>query len=105
VIRETIDLPMEDIARLCRRYDVRELAIFGSASRDDFGPDSDVDFLVTFEGNDCGPWMSKLTELEEEISALLQREVDVVHKRGIEQSRNWIRRKAILDSARVVYAA
>ncbi len=104
MIRGNIDVPMDELAQVCRRYGVSDLAIFGSALRDDFDPDSDVDFLVTFENGDCGPWMSKLTDLEEALSALLQREVDVVHKPGVEHSRNWIRRKAILDSATVVYA-
>jgi hypothetical protein len=98
-----LDLPSDEIAALCRKYDVETLAVFGSILRDDFGPSSDVDFLVRFRGNDCGPWMSKLTELEEDLSKTLNRPVDLVNWRGIEQSRNPIRRQAILDSARVVY--
>ncbi len=105
MIRGNIELPMDELARVCRLYGVSELAIFGSALRNEFGPDSDVDFLVTFENDDSGPWMCKLTDLEDELSVLLQRDVDVVHRRGIEQSNNWIRRDAILDSARVVYGA
>ena len=104
MIRGNIELPIVELARACRKYGVSELAIFGSALRDEFGPDSDVDFLVTFDNDDSGPWMCKLAELENELSVLLRRDVDVVHKRGIEQSNNWIRREAILDSARVVYA-
>ena len=103
MIRGNIELPMDELARVCGTYGVSELAVFGSALRDEFGPDNDVDFLVTFENDDSGPWMCKLTELENELSVLLQRDVDVVHRRGIEQSNNWIRRDAILDSARVVY--
>lgn len=105
MIRRNIELPMDELALVCRKYGVSELAIFGSALRNEFGPKSDVDFLVTFENDDSGPWMCKLTELENELAVLLQRDVDVVHRRGIEQSNNWIRREAILDSVRVVYAA
>ena len=105
MIRENIELPMVELERTCRKYGVRELAIFGSALRDEFGLESDVDFLVTFENDDSGPWMCKLTELEDELSELLNRNVDVVNRRGIEQSDNWIRRDAILGSVRVVYAA
>lgn len=105
MIRGNIELPMDELARVCRKYGVSELAIFGSALRNEFGPDSDVDFLVTFENDDSGPWMCKLTELENELSVLLQRDVDVVHRHGIEQSNNWIRREAILGSVRIVYAA
>ena len=85
-----VDLPMDRIADLCRKYAVTELAVFGSAVRDDFGPDSDIDFLVAFENNDSGPWGYKYTELEEDLSKLLARTVDVVSKRAIEQSQNWI---------------
>ena len=98
-----LNIPYDDIAALCRKYDVESLAIFGSVLRDDFGPASDVDFLVRFRGNDCGAWMSKLTGLEEDLSRMMNRSVDLVNWHGIEQSNNSIRRRAILDSARVVY--
>jgi predicted nucleotidyltransferase len=98
-----INLPLTAIAALCRKYGVDELSIFGSALRPDFRPNSDVDFLVVFKNDDLGPWMSKLSELEVELSALLERKVDLISKRGVEQSRNWIKRKSILESARVIY--
>lgn len=102
----SIDLPYEAIAHLCRRHDVQELSIFGSALRDEFGPQSDLDFLVVFKNNDdAGPWMSKYTELEEALSRLLGRRVDLVGKRGVEQSENYIRRRHILNSAQVIYVA
>jgi predicted nucleotidyltransferase len=44
-----IEIPQDLVADLCRRYKVRQLALFGSALRDDFGPESDVDFLVEFD--------------------------------------------------------
>ena len=59
--------------------------------------------LVVFKDNDYSRWMGKLSELEGELSALLQRKVDLVPKPGIEQSRNWIKRNAILHSATVIY--
>jgi predicted nucleotidyltransferase len=96
-------LPMAQIHDICRKYDVTELAVFGSVLRDDFGPDSDVDFLVTFRNNDAGPWAGKFMYMEEELAAVLGRPVDVVSRQGIEQSPNWIVRKSILRSAQVVY--
>jgi predicted nucleotidyltransferase len=105
MVRKTPTLPMADIAELCRKYGVKELAVFGSILGDDFGPESDIDFLVTFENDDAGPWMNKLPEMEEHLGALLGRKVDVVLRKGIQQSRNWIRRRAILESAIVVYEA
>lgn len=57
--RSGITLPNERIAQLCEKYQVEQLAVYGSVLQDDFGPDSDVDFLVDFKGDDAGPWMSK----------------------------------------------
>ena len=99
-----VELSGEAIAALCRKYGVTELAAFGSVLRDDFRPDSDVDFLATFRSNDVGPWMSKLQQLEEELARTLGRNVDVVTRNSVLQSQNYIRRRDILDSARVLYA-
>lgn len=89
------------IAGFCRRRGVREFAVFGSAARDELGPDSDVDVLVTF---DAGVRYSlfELEEMREELKALFGREVDLVEKPAL---RNPFRRRAILDEAEVVYAA
>ena len=105
MVIKNIELPAEVIAEVCRRHDVEELSLFGSVLRDDFSPASDVDFLVVFRDNDAGPWMSKFMDLEEELSQVLGRRVDVVDKRGVEQSENYIRRRHILSSARVIYVA
>ena len=102
-IRVQARLPLARISKICRKYDVAELAVFGSVLRDDFRPDSDVDFLVTFRNNDAGPWAGKFMSMEEELAAVLGRPVDVVSRHGIEQSPNWIIRKSILRSAQVVY--
>ena len=100
-----LPLPRDAIDTLCRKYGVEELSVFGSVLRDDFRPDSDVDFLVRFKDGDSGPWMSKLDELAKELSALLGRKVDVVDRGGIEHSSNYLRREHILKSARVIYVA
>lgn len=100
-----IDIPDGAIERLCRKYGVEERALFGSALRDDFDAESDVDVLVVFKDDDYGPWMGKLNDLEEELTHLLGRKADVVPKRGVECSENYIRRKHILESARVIYMA
>lgn len=100
-----LTLPYEAIAGLCAKYDVEELSIFGSVLRDDFRPESDIDFLVTFKNNDVGPWMGKLQDLEESLSQLLGRPVDLVDKRSVERSENYIRRRHILENARVFYVA
>ena len=105
MIRKNFQLPLTEISQLCQQFGVSELAVFGSALRDDFQSDSDIDFLVTFENNRCGSWIGKLADLEEALSTLLDRKVDVVHRPGIEQSRNWVLRKSILDSAEIIYGS
>jgi predicted nucleotidyltransferase len=100
-----IDLPLEAIAALCRKYQVEQLGIFGSVLRDDFRPDSDVDFLVRFQNNDAGPWMGKFTDLENDLSKLLGRKVDVVDQNAVEKSENYLRRRHILNSVRTIYVA
>ena len=102
MINPALHLPRDELAAFCRRWRITELALFGSALRDDFRPDSDVDLLVSFEP-DVRYSLFDLDEMEEELEGLLGRKVDLVSRRGIEQSTNWIRRKAILGSAEPVY--
>jgi predicted nucleotidyltransferase len=95
----------EDAVRdFCRRWKVAEFALFGSVLRDDFGADSDIDILVRF-APDAGATLFDMVNMEDELRAMFGREVDLVSRRGIEASRNQIRRQAILDSAEVIYAA
>ncbi|MCX7012067.1 MAG: nucleotidyltransferase domain-containing protein [Candidatus Sumerlaeota bacterium] len=98
------DLPSEKLAAFCRKWKIVELAVFGSAVRDDFGPQSDIDFLARF-ADDAGWSLFDHAQMEIDLSALLGREVDLVSRRAIERSRNWIRRQSILESTEVVYAA
>lgn len=100
-LESNLHLPREQIAALCRKHGVEELSVFGSVLRDDFMPESDVDFLVVFKNDDYGPWMGKLTGLQEDLSALLGHKADVVPK----DSLKWVIRDRVLASAEVVYVA
>ncbi len=99
-----VDYRLDDIAAFCQRWQIVELALFGSVLRDDFGPESDVDVLVRF-APEVRPAMRDWPTMERELAAILGREVDLIERRSVEDSRNYIRRQAILDSAQVVYAA
>ena len=99
-----IKLDQDRIAGFCKRWKIVELALFGSVLRDDFRPGSDVDVLVTF-APDHGWTLLDHVQMQEELGEILGRPVDLVSRRGIERSRNYIRRKAILESAQVVYGA
>ena len=94
----------EDIAVLCRERGIKRLAVFGSALREDFGPESDVDLLVEFEP-DRTPGLLGIAVVESALSALFGREVDLVTRSAVEESRNYILRRAILESAEEIYAA
>jgi hypothetical protein len=97
-------LPADQIADFCRRWQISEFALFGSALRDDFGPDSDLDILVTFAPE--ADWsLLDHVRMEEELEAMLGREVDLVSRRAIERSPNWIRRQEILGTAQTFYVA
>lgn len=97
-------VPMSDIAAFCDRWGVEELALFGSVLRDDFGPDSDVDVLVRFKAGRT-PGLFVAARIRRELADMCRRRVDLVHRPTIERSPNYIRRKRVLGSARVVYAA
>jgi len=102
--QKNIELPAEKVVEFCRRWKITEFALFGSVLRDDFRLDSDVDVLVTF-GSDAEWSLFDHVEMQDELKRLLGRSVDLVSRRGLERSRNYIRRKAILNSAEVVYVA
>lgn len=100
----TISIDRRAIADFCRRWKVAELALFGSVLGSDFRADSDVDVLVTFI--DAVRWsLFDHVAMEEELSRLLGRDVDLVSCRAIERSKNWVRKSAILSSAEPIYAS
>ena len=102
--KPNITIPTDRIAAFCRKWQIAELALFGSVLREDFRPDSDVDVLVRFLP-EARHGLFDLIRMQEEIKGILGREVDLVEKSAIERSRNYIRRKAILSSAETVYAS
>ena len=99
-----IDVPSERIADFCRRWQITDLALFGSVLRDDFGPDSDVDVLAGF-GEGARHTLFDLEDMELELKEIFGRKVDLVSRRGLEASRNYLRRNSILKSAQVIYGS
>ena len=95
-----IEIPMEQLAELCQRYHVRELALFGSVLRDDFRVDSDIDVLVEFE-SDAPIGLLEYIGLQNELTDLLGRDVDLVEKTGLKR----LIRDSVINSARLLYAA
>ena len=99
-----IDVPPDKITGFCKRWQILELALFGSVLRDDFGPESDVDVLVRFDPQ-ARHTLFDLAQMQDDLSALLGRKVDLIERVAVERSPNYIRRKAILQSAETIYAA
>jgi uncharacterized protein len=95
----SIDLPLDRIAEICRRYGVTELAVFGSAVRDDFGPDSDVDFLYVLSEDSTLGW--EIVDLRDALQEAVGRDVDIVPKNYL----HWVIRDRVLAEAEVIYAA
>jgi len=98
-----IEIPREKIAKFCMKWEIREFALFGSVLNEDFCSDSDIDVLVTFNDN-AKHTLFDLVNMENELKDIFGRKVDIVSRRGIEFSRNYLRRNAILNSAEAVYA-
>jgi predicted nucleotidyltransferase len=104
VLRQVrIPIPMEAIEAFCRKWEVREFALFGSVLRDDFRPDSDVDVLVTFDEG-AHPTLFDVAGMEIELEKLFQRRVDLSERGGFDQCRNPTIRHSVLDSLSVIYA-
>lgn len=98
-----IELPIKEIAEFCRKWQVIEFALFGSVLRNDFCSNSDIDVMVQFH-IDAHPTFSTLDQMEAELEDIFHRDIDLVTRKGIETSRNYLRRHEILSSAQVIYA-
>jgi hypothetical protein len=99
-----IKVSESEIAAFCQKWLIEEFALFGSAVRGDFHQDSDIDVLVTFKPE--AKWtLFDQVDMQDELESLFGRQVDLVSREGIERSQNYIRRREIIDSARVMYAA
>jgi hypothetical protein len=100
-----LDLDRKAIETYCRKWRITELSLFGSVLRPgEFRDDSDVDVLVTFEA--AARWtLFDLVEMQDELKAIVGRDVDVVEKIAVERSPNYIRRRRILENQRTCYVA
>jgi predicted nucleotidyltransferase len=91
------------LVEFCRRWKISELSLFGSALREDFRPDSDVDLLVSFAPGVFWGFDDYLT-MKEELEVLFGRAVHLVERRLVETSENYIRRKHILNHLELLYS-
>jgi predicted nucleotidyltransferase len=99
-----IAVPRLEVERFCKRWKIVKFSFFGSVLRKDFNANSDIDVLVEFSNNVSWSLLDHAA-MEEELSEIFNRQVDIVNKKVVKNSRNWIRKQNILESARVYYAA
>ncbi|HEV7591428.1 MAG TPA: nucleotidyltransferase family protein [Longimicrobium sp.] len=99
-----VPMPWDRIDAFCRKWGIVEFALFGSVLRDDFGPESDVDVLVSF-APDASPSLFDHVDMQDELAEIIGRPVDLATRKGVEHSENPFRKKAILNSAQVVYVS
>lgn len=103
-MKPPIDIPMKKVADFYRRKQITELALFGFVLHEDFCPDRNVDVLARFYPK-ARHTLFDMVRMQEDLNRILGRQVDLVSRRGIEASRNYLRKNAILKSVQVVYAA
>ncbi len=97
-----INLPMLQIQEFCQHWQIVEFALFGSVLRDDFRPDSDIDCLVKFA--DTTDWsLFDRVKMQQELEIIMNRKIDLVNKKSIENSENWLRKGEILNTAQTIY--
>ena len=104
LVERRLGVSQKAIAEFCLRWQIIEFAVFGSVLRSDFRPDSDIDVLVTFAPK-AMRGLTETLQMQDELKAMFDREVDFIVKTALEKSQNWLRRQTILDSAQVIYAA
>ena len=93
----------ERLGRFCRERGIARLELFGSALRDDFREESDVDLLATLRA-EAHPTLLDWADMQEKLAELFGRPVDLVSRRAIEASRNRYRKHSILTTATPIYA-
>lgn len=96
-----IPISQQEIEEFCQRWKVKEFYLFGSVLRDDFNEQSDIDVMVQFFPNPG--WGLEFVTMKYELEEIFSCKVDLVTKKSIERSHNWIRREDILSTAKLIY--
>lgn len=103
-INSTLAIDQSSLADFCRRWKILQLSVFGSARRADFRSDSDLDLMVSFS-SDADWSLFDHFRMEYELADLFGRKVDLITRRAVEASSNWLRREAILKDAEPLFDA
>jgi predicted nucleotidyltransferase len=101
-ILDRLNISLKELSHFCQENQILQLSVFGSVLREDFNKTSDIDFLVVFNPQISLNLMD-LVGIQYELEDKIGRKVDLIEKRSVEKSHNWIRRKNILDTAQIIY--
>src|SRR5665647_835777 len=93
-IKSNVEIPLDKIEAFCCRWKIKKFALFGSVLRSDFRPDSNIDVLVSF-APDGGITFDNRVEMLDELAEIFGRQVDLIDRRAVELSENYIRRRHI----------
>lgn len=102
LIYQRLKIKPQELISFCQENLISELAVFGSILRDDFNSKSDIDFLITYSPKATRGLLEKII-LKEKLEEMFHRRVDLVSKKAIENSSNWLKKEEILNSAEVIY--
>jgi uncharacterized protein len=103
LIQTQLGISQQKLEEICHHWKITELALFGSILRLDFTEKSDIDTLVTFA--DEARWgLIDFIRLNQQLETEFKRSVDLITKQSIEKSKNWLRKREILQTAEVIYA-
>jgi predicted nucleotidyltransferase len=97
-----IKLPVVEIEAFCKKWKIKEFALFGSVLENTFNPNSsDIDVLISFKDDVVWGW--EIVTMKAELEQIFKRPVDLLEKEGVEKSKNELRKKSILDNYQVIY--
>jgi predicted nucleotidyltransferase len=96
-------VPLKEITAFCKRWKVVEFALFGSALREDFSSQSDIDALVSFAPHSNRSLFDHV-RMQAELQEIFGRQVDLITRRALDQSRNTLLRSEILGTAKIIYS-
>ena len=101
-IEQRLGISIDKMSEFCQTWGITEMALFGSVLREDFKPDSDIDFLITFSPN-VPQGLLTLAKIKNKLESMLNRQVDIALKESIQTSNNWIIQREILRTAKMIY--
>ena len=98
----SVEVASDQLTQFCQRWKVSELAVFGSALHKNYPLESDLDLLISFE-EDAHWGLFDLVTMESELGVIFNKEIDLVEKKAVTNSENYLRRKGILDNIQIIF--